>query len=160
MRRFFLVEVVLTVLLLGGKVQAQNGLDTNLWMVEDHSGKAQFQTRGDTIEISTPKGLTLWYKPRLTGSYEITYSACMPMNGDPNDRLSDLNCFWGANDPQYPDNLFQRSAYRKGIFQRYKTLTLTGIAPPVSANITAACPDRATRRCVPSSRNIPTRNIC
>lgn len=105
-------------------VQTQKGVDTNLWLVEDHSDKAVFQTRGDTIEISTPKGLTLWYKPRLTGNYEITYSACMPMDGDPNARLSDLNCFWGANDPQYPDNLFARTVYRHGVFQRYKTLTL------------------------------------
>lgn len=104
--------------------QPEEGIDTCLWVVEDHSDKAVFQTRGDTIEISTPKGLTLWYKPRMTGDYEITYSACMPMDGDPNDRLSDLNCFWGANDPQHPDNLFSRSEYRHGIFQRYKTLTL------------------------------------
>lgn len=104
--------------------QTEEGIDTCLWVVEDHSDKAVFQTRGDTIEISTPKGLTLWYKPRLTGDYEITYSACMPMDGDPNDRLSDLNCFWGANDPQHLDNLFSRSEYRHGIFQRYKTLTL------------------------------------
>ena len=105
-------------------VQTEKGIDHNLWVVEDHSDKAVFQTKGDTIEISTSKGLTLWYKPRLTGNYEITYSACMPMNGDKNDRLSDLNCFWGANDPQHPDNLFARGVYRHGIFQRYKTLTL------------------------------------
>ena len=52
--------------------QTEEGIDTCLWVVEDHSDKAVFQTRGDTIEISTPKGLTLWYKHRLTGDYEIT----------------------------------------------------------------------------------------
>lgn len=105
-------------------VQTQTGIDKDKWFVEDHSGKAVFHTKGDTLEISTPKGLTVWYKPRLTGSYEINYHACMPMQGDPNARLSDLNCFWGANDPQHPDNLFSRSVYRNGFFQRYKTLTL------------------------------------
>ena len=104
--------------------QTEKGIDTSRWLVEDHSGKAVFHTKGDTLEISTPKGLTVWYKPRLTGSYEISYRACMPMQGDSNERLSDLNCFWGANDPKHPDNLFVRNGYRNGIFQRYKTLTL------------------------------------
>lgn len=104
--------------------QVERGIDTSRWFVEDHSGKAVFHTKGDTLEISTPKGLTVWYKPRLTGSYEINYRACMPMQGDSNERLSDLNCFWGANDPQHPDNLFSRSVYRKGFFPNYKTLTL------------------------------------
>lgn len=104
--------------------QSFTGIDTDRWFVEAHSPETKFTTRGDTLEISTPKGLTVWYRPRLTGDYEISYSACMPMQGDPNARLSDLNCFWGANDPTNPDNLFARSAYRNGIFQRYKTLTL------------------------------------
>ena len=46
------------------------------------------------------------------------------MQGGKYDRLSDLNCFWGANDPEYPDNLFARSEWRNGIFQHYKTLSL------------------------------------
>lgn len=105
--------------------QVKRGIDTEVWHVEDHSGKTVFHTSGDTLEISTPKGLTLWYKQRLTGNYEISYSACMPMRGDdPNDRLSDLNCFWGANDPKHPDNLYARSSYRNGFFPNYKTMTL------------------------------------
>ncbi len=104
--------------------QIEKGIDASRWFVEDHSGKAVFNTKGDTLEISTPKGLTVWYKPRLIGSYEISYRACMPMQGDSNERLSDLNCFWGANDPQHLDNLFSRSVYRNGFFPNYKTLTL------------------------------------
>lgn len=104
--------------------QTQKGIDSERWLVEDHSGKADLRTKGDTLEICAPKGFTLWYKERLTGEYEITYSACMPMQGDPCDRLSDLNCFWGADDPEHPDNLFARSTYRNGFFPNYKTLTL------------------------------------
>ena len=48
----------------------------------------------------------------------------MLMQGDKYDRLSDLNCFWGANDPEHPGNLFARSEWRNGIFQHYKTLSL------------------------------------
>lgn len=94
------------------------------WTIEDHSGKMQILVSKDTLEISTPKGLTMWYNQRLTGDYEISYHVKMPMQGSQYDRLSDLNCFWGANDPENPGNLFARSGWRNGIFQHYKTLTL------------------------------------
>lgn len=94
------------------------------WTLEDHSGKAHIVTSNDTLEITTPKGLTLWYNQRLTGDYEISYRVKMPMQGSRYDRLSDLNCFWGANDPENPNDLFARSEWRNGVFQHYKTLTL------------------------------------
>ena len=40
------------------------------------------------------------------------------------DRLSDLNCFWGADDPRHPDDFFARSAWRNGEFKNYNTLDL------------------------------------
>ena len=94
------------------------------WVAEDASDAVQIRVSADTMEISSPQGLTLWYRPRLTGDYTITYRICMPMCGSAYDRLSDMNCFWAANDPASPDNLFARSEWRKGIFPRYKTLTL------------------------------------
>ena len=48
----------------------------------------------------------MWYRQRLAGDYEISYRICMVMQGGKYDRLSDLNCFWAANDPKYPDDLF------------------------------------------------------
>lgn len=48
----------------------------------------------------------------------------MVMKGGKYDRLSDLNCFWGAVDPSYPDDLFARGNWRNGIFSRYNTLNL------------------------------------
>lgn len=94
------------------------------WKAEDHSGQMRIEVAGDTLDVVSPKGVTLWYTPRLTGHYEITYCARVLMQGEPCDRLSDLNCFWGANDPQHPGDLYARAEWRKGIFQRYKSLTL------------------------------------
>lgn len=94
------------------------------WKAEDHSGQMRIEVAGDTLDVVSPKGVTLWYTPRLTGHYEITYRARVLMQGEPCDRLSDLNCFWGANDPQHPGDLYARAEWRKGIFQRYKSLTL------------------------------------
>lgn len=109
-------------MLLPFTVQAQVVLKN--WTIEDHSGKVKILISSDTLEITAPDGLTLWYNQRLTGDYEIGYRVKMLMQGGKYDRLSDLNCFWGANDPEYPDNLFARSEWRNGIFQHYKTLNL------------------------------------
>lgn len=79
---------------------------------------------GDTAEITAPGGLTLWYGKRLSGPYEIRYSVCVVMRGGEYDRLSDLNCFWAANDPQHPADLFARSSWRDGQFRNYNTLDL------------------------------------
>ena len=109
-------------MLLPFMAQAQVALKD--WTTEDHSGEVKILVSGDTLEITAPKGLTLWYNRRITGDYEISYRVKMLMQGGRICRLSDLNCFWGANDPEHPDNLFARSGWRNGIFQRYKTLSL------------------------------------
>lgn len=68
--------------------------------------------------------LSLWYKERLTGNYEITYRVQVVVENGSYDRLSDLNCFWGADDPRHPDDFFARSAWRNGEFKNYNTLDL------------------------------------
>lgn len=103
-------------------LQAQ--ITLKYWTVEDHSGEMCIEVAGDTMDITAPKGLTLWYNQRLTGDYEISYCAKMVMQDGKYDRLSDLNCFWGANDAKYPNDLYARSAWRKGIFGHYNTLDL------------------------------------
>lgn len=94
------------------------------WVVEDSSAKVEITCRKDTMDIVSPDGLTLWYKHRPTGDYEITYQVQVVMEGGMYDRLSDLNCFWGADDPLHPDRFFERSAWRNGEFKRYNTLDL------------------------------------
>lgn len=94
------------------------------WRAESHSDETTVTERGDTLEIITPKGLTLWYDQRLEGDYEITYRAFMVDKGGKYDRVSDLNCFWAANDPENPSDIHARGEWRKGIFPNYKTMTL------------------------------------
>ena len=67
---------------------------------------------------------SLWYKEWLTGNYEITYRVQVVVENGSYDRLSDLNCFWGADDPRHPDDFFARSAWRNGEFKNYNTLDL------------------------------------
>ena len=94
------------------------------WIAEDETGGATLAERGDTLEITAPAGLTLWYATPLRGSYRIVYEATVLVEGGPHDRLADLNCFWAASDPEHAEDFFARSEWRGGIFARYNSLDL------------------------------------
>ena len=126
MKRFFIGYSLITFFFLNSVVlfaQHKNSF-TKQWKIEDESHALQMIEHADTLELIVPKGLTMWYGQRLTGDYEISYRICMVMKGGTYDRLSDLNCFWAANDPKHPDNLFARSEWRNGVFKNYNTLNL------------------------------------
>lgn len=93
------------------------------WRVESESPDYRVTFRGDTAEILSPKGLTLWRKEKMSGKVTIEYDACVVVEKE-GDRLSDLNCFWMASDPQSPDNLWKRAKWRSGIFLHCYTLQL------------------------------------
>lgn len=69
------------------------------WHVEAESPQTRVLWRNDTLDITSPKGLSLWWEQPLTAPCTITYRACVVMEGGPYDRLSDLNCFWMASEP-------------------------------------------------------------
>ena len=125
-KRFFIGYSLITFFLLNSVVLlAQHKASfVQQWKIEDASHALQIIERADTLELIVPDGLTMWYRQRLTGDYEISYRICMVMQGGKYDRLSDLNCFWAANDPKYSDDLFARSQWRDGIFKNYNTLNL------------------------------------
>ena len=55
-------------------------------------------TFGETIDIDTPAGLSLWYTRALTGPGAIEFEAMAVAVGGANDAVSDLNAFWMASD--------------------------------------------------------------
>lgn len=126
MRQKSIIRIVIGsfLLLFSHALHAQKQRIPEQWFAEDHSGSMEIKVSDDTLDITAPKGFTLWHKEYLSGEYEISYHAKVIMKGGKYDRLSDLNCFWAANDPQYPNDLFTRSQWRKGIFKNYKTLRL------------------------------------
>ena len=93
------------------------------WKVESESPDYKVTFRGDTAEIVSPKGLTLWRKEKMSGKVTIEYDACVVSETE-KDRLSDLNCFWMASDPKHPDNLWKREKWRNGIFLNCYSLQL------------------------------------
>lgn len=94
------------------------------WVIEDESDSASFTFLHDTLEIVSPKGLTMWYNRELSDNYKISYSISLRMDGRESDRLADMNCFWAASDPLHPESFFVRSEERHGIFKNYNSLNL------------------------------------
>ena len=92
------------------------------WTVESESPDYRVDFVGEGVEITAPKGLTLWYGKPVEAPCTIEYEARV-MQEVEGDRLSDLNCFWMASDPAAED-IFARSAKRGGKFSNCATLQL------------------------------------
>ena len=105
----------------------QSGLNSRefrkYWQVESESPDYRVTFSGGTCEILSPKGLTLWRKEKMKAGMTVEYDACVVDEGREGDRLSDLNCFWLASDPNAKD-LWARAAWRSGIFVRCYTLQM------------------------------------
>lgn len=97
---------------------------TGDWFIEAHDPATTVSEHDGVLDITTPKGFSMWYDRPLTGDYRISYKAMLPEKGGKHDRASDLNCFWGTKDPANPDDLYAGASWRQGIFQRYKALQL------------------------------------
>ena len=100
---------------------AQKGSDglnarqfSKYWTVESESPDYRIDFKDGACEITAPKGLTLWYNKKLKADIEIEYEAIIYKEKE-TDRLSDLNCFWMASDPEQ-GSVFKRAAQRGGVF--------------------------------------------
>jgi hypothetical protein len=89
------------------------------WVAEvERPGR--IEARDGVLTIDVPAGCTLWFKQELSGPVSIEYDAKMIQAGGPNDRVSDLNCFWMATDARSPGDFF--AAKRSGKFAGYDQL--------------------------------------
>lgn len=98
----------------------QQTLDSNLWIAEiaprQHS---VVHTSNGRLMLDTRGGVTVWLNKRLSGNILIEYKRKVVVEGKENDRLSDLNQFWMAQDPRN-SHLFTRT----GVFEEYDSLSL------------------------------------
>ncbi|GAF01994.1 DUF6250 domain-containing protein [Saccharicrinis fermentans] len=93
------------------------------WSVEQMPGGKVFHNNGK-LEIEDAKGCTVWYKYKQKGPIMIEYDTYVIKEDGPLDRASDLNCFWMANDPEYPSDFFKNGERRGGKFSNYDYLSL------------------------------------
>jgi hypothetical protein len=88
------------------------------WAVESEQ-PASVTVKDGAVDIDTPAGLTLWFKPRLAGPLEIEFDAIAVSAGGPNDQVSDLNVFWMASNR---DGSAPFPGQRSGSFADYNDL--------------------------------------
>jgi rhamnogalacturonan endolyase len=107
-------------------------IDTSEWVaeIEPQPGSTVYAKDGKLL-IDTKGGVTVWLKKRLTGSIQIEYKRTVLVEGSINDRLSDLNQFWMAEDPRN-SKLFNRS----GEFAQYDSLRLYYVGMGGNSNTT------------------------
>lgn len=94
--------------------------DLSNWIIETgESEDANVSIENEKLVIDVDRGATVWLDKKLSGNIQIEYNRRVVMEGGKNDRLSDLNQFWMANDPKRT-NLFTR----QGNFKEYDSLQL------------------------------------
>lgn len=97
---------------------------TDKWSVESESTQWSVKPLGgDTLEITSPMGLTLWYKRPFRGDATVEYDAAVMYEGFSGDRLSDMNLFWMASDP-CAKTIWDRMGQRNGNFKKCSQLQL------------------------------------
>ncbi|ASB50567.1 DUF6250 domain-containing protein [Alkalitalea saponilacus] len=96
-----------------------NGLNKMKWVVEiDSTPQSRVYVENGQLITDTEGGVTVWLNKELSGNYIIEYQRTVMVEDGINDRLSDLNQFWMASDPNN-ENLFTRS----GKFEEYDDLS-------------------------------------
>lgn len=89
------------------------------WIVEsEDGGPGDCSIVNGQLQVNTKGGITVWYKKKLSGNYLIEYDREVVIEHGANDRLSDLNQFWMATDPQ------QKMFTRRGGFREYDSLQM------------------------------------
>ena len=104
------------------------------WKVESESPDYSVILKDGVCEISAPKGLTLWYKEKMSGNVVIEYDARI-FNEKEGDRLSDLHCFWMASDPNARD-VFKNLDKRGGVFTNAASMQLYYVGYGGNSNTT------------------------
>jgi hypothetical protein len=93
--------------------------DLSRWTVEQQPGGSVRVAEG-AMEIESTGGTTVWWRDPVAAPVEISYGAEVVVAGGPYDRLSDLNCFWMAQDPTRAMN--EPPVARSGKFSDYDSL--------------------------------------
>lgn len=105
------------------KIHAASFEDGKQWVVEQYKGGDVTFSNGE-MEIVDERGCTIWYKKELEGNIAIEYDATVISNGGKHDRVSDLNCFWMAQDPRQTTDFFHTTPKRVGKFYDYNEMKL------------------------------------
>lgn len=91
--------------------------DLSNWIVEQQSGGTVAIEDGKLV-IEDEDGCSVWFRDPLEAPVAITYS----VKASSKARISDINCFWMATEPESPDNHFAEGHDRTGAFATYDSM--------------------------------------
>lgn len=95
--------------------------DPSLWVVEQMPGGTVTMKDG-VMEIRDKAGCTIWLREKLTAPVEISFTVTPILGPTPSDRVSDVNCFWMAQEMQNTNAPFASGNARSGKFSEYDRL--------------------------------------
>ncbi|MBX9446984.1 DUF6250 domain-containing protein [Dickeya chrysanthemi] len=79
--------------------QSADGIPLRWRVEQEDPARTYIGIDEHTLTLDAAAGLTVWLDQPLSGGYRISYLREVLLQGQPNDRLSDLNQFWAARDP-------------------------------------------------------------
>lgn len=97
--------------------------DLSHWITEQQAGGTVVLNRG-RMEIEDKAGCTVWFDKQMRQPVMIKFTAIVEDEGGPQDRVSDLNCFWLATDPWHRNFFGDVHPHRAGKFSQYDSLKL------------------------------------
>lgn len=110
------------------KANFKTPLDTTLWKAEiAPKPDSRVYTSKGKLVLDIKGGVTVWLNKELSGNYTIEYKRTVVLDGGANDRLSDLNMFWMAQEPGF---------HRHGVLEEYDSLQLYYIGMGGNTNST------------------------
>jgi len=99
-------------------------IDLSNWQSQSEITGSTVEKKDNKMEITAARGFTVWFTELLRGPIMIEYDAVMVDKGKPLDRVSDLNCFFMATDPNNPTGKFINEGELKGGLGDYNKLKL------------------------------------
>ena len=101
-----------------------DNFDKNLsqWVIEKKDTSFVEIKLGE-MDINDDSGTTVWFEHNITPPSVIEFEGKVVVAGDKNDRGTDLNFFWGAQEPG-SNNFFAKSKWRSGDMRKYDPMRL------------------------------------
>ncbi|PSU65869.1 DUF6250 domain-containing protein [Photobacterium phosphoreum] len=119
-----------------GKLLYSDKFDTSLsqWVIEKMDASVVDIKQGE-MDINDDGGTTVWFKHNIAVPSVIEFEGKVVVAGGKNDRGTDLNFFWMAQEPGSTD-FFAKSTWRGGDMRKYDPMQLYYIGYGANDNST------------------------
>lgn len=119
-----------------GTLKYTDTFEKNLdnWVVEMTS-LSRTEVKDGALDMDDGDGTTVWFKHDIGTPSVIEFDGMVVVQGGPNDRGTDLNWFWMAQDTSSKD-FFEKATWRAGDMRKYDPMKLYYIGYGANDNST------------------------